>query len=451
MNPGKIVNPRGITEDLRRPGYQPAPVATFFRFDVEGGITGAAVRCVGVGKCRKTGEGTMCPSYMVTREEQHSTRGRAHLLFEMLRGETITGGWASDEVKSALDLCLACKACKSECPVSVDMASYKAEFLAHYYERRRYPLRAHLFGHIDWWAAFASRAPTFVNALSSTPFAKPLQAAAGIAPQRRVPRFAHETFQRWWQRHRGASLELQDPPNIRSVLLWSDTFTNYFHPEVGRAAVGVLEALRYNVTVLPQTCCGRPLYDFGLLPSARDHLEVVFERLAASIDEHTPIVVLEPSCFAVFRDEAVNLFPDREIAKALAERVVLFDAFVRPHFERGALPLLGGAALVHLHCHQTALGGHDESARALAAAGLAAPIDAGCCGMAGSFGFDKAHYQVSLDIGERVLLPAVRAAPANAHIIADGFSCREQIRHATGRRARHFAEMVWMTMERPGV
>ena len=440
MNPGKVVDPRGITDDLRRPGYQPAPVTTSFQFDVEGGITGAALRCVGVGKCRKTGEGTMCPSYMVTHEEQHSTRGRARLLFEMLRGDTITTGWKSNEVKSALDLCLACKACKSECPVSVDMASYKAEFLTHYYERRRYPLRAHLFGHIDWWAAFASRTPTLVNALSSTPFAKPLQAAAGIAPQRRVPRFAHETFQRWWRRRALRS-------NGEPVILWSDTFTNYFYPDVGRAAVGVLEALGYSVTVPPQTCCGRPLYDFGLLHSARDHLEVVFERVAASVDERTPIVVLEPSCFAVFRDEALNLFPDRPIAKALADRVVLFDAFVRPHFEQGALPRVGGETLVHLHCHQTALVGRDESARALAAAGLAAPLDAGCCGMAGSFGFEKAHYRVSLDIGERVLLPAVRAASADAAIIADGFSCREQIRHATGRRARHFAEMVWMAME----
>jgi Fe-S oxidoreductase len=232
------------------------------------------------------------------------------------------------------------------------------------------------------------------------------------------------------------------------VLLWSDTFTNYFYPDVGRAAVGVLEALGYSVTVPSQTCCGRPLYDFGLLQSARDHLEVVFEKLAAPVDERTPIVVLEPSCFAVFRDEALNLFPDRPIAKALAERVTLFDAFVGPHFERGELPRLDGEALVHLHCHQAALVGRDESVRALVAAGLSPPIDGGCCGMAGSFGFDKAHYRVSLDIGERVLMPAVRAAPPDSAIIADGFSCREQISHATGRRARHFAEMVWMATER---
>jgi FAD/FMN-containing dehydrogenase/Fe-S oxidoreductase len=441
MNPGKIVDPYGIVENLRRPGYQPAPAATYFHFGVEGGITGAALRCVGVGKCRKTGEGTMCPSYMATGEEQHSTRGRAHLLFEMLRGETITTGWESTEVKRALDLCLACKACRSECPVSVDMATYKAEFLSHYYARRRYPLRAHLFGHIDWWAALAARMPWLVNGLTSRPLAKPLQAAAGIAPQRRVPSFAHETFQRWWRRH----VPKAEGPR---VLLWSDTFTNYFYPEIGHAAVGVLEALGYRITVPPQTCCGRPLYDFGLLDSARDHLEAVFASLAGALRERVPIVVLEPSCFAVFRDEALNLFPDSPMAKAAAGRVVLFDAFVRPHFERQELPPLTGGALVHLHCHQKALIGTDETISALSASRLQARIlDAGCCGMAGSFGFDKAHYTVSLDIGERVLMPAVRGASPDTAIIADGFSCREQIRHATGRRARHFAEMVWMGIE----
>jgi FAD/FMN-containing dehydrogenase len=252
MNPGKVVDAYGATEHLRRPGYQPASVRTFFRFADEGGMTGAALRCVGVGKCRKTSEGTMCPSYMVTREEQHSTRGRAHLSFEMLRGDTITTGWDSVEVKQALDLCLACKACKSECPVSVDMASYKAEFLAHHYERRSRPLRAHLFGHIDWWADIAARAPLLVNTLAAVrPAARLLQSLAGIASERGVPRFARETFQAWMRRH---------PPRSegRPVVLWSDTFTNYFYPEVGRAAVTVLERLGYFVMVPPQTCCGRP-------------------------------------------------------------------------------------------------------------------------------------------------------------------------------------------------
>ena len=437
MNPGKVVAPYAATDNLRRPGYTPQPVRTFFRLADEGGMTGAALRCVGVGKCRKTTEGTMCPSYMVTREEQHSTRGRAHLLFEMLHGETITSGWESEEVKHALDLCLACKACKSECPVSVDMATYKAEFLAHHYERRSRPLRAQLFGHIDWWAELASRVAPFVNAVAAIrPAAKLLQAAAGIAPDRRLPRFAGETFQTWMRRH---------PPRSegRPVVLWSDTFTNYFCPEIGRAAVAVLEHLGYYIIVPPQTCCGRPLYDFGLLESAREHLEAVFTRLAWAVKNETPIVVLEPSCFAVFRDEARNLFGDRSIAGRIAERTHLFTAFVQPHLERGELPRRSQDAFAHIHCHQHAILGREPTVGALRAAGLSARIpDAGCCGMAGSFGFDKHHHAVSLAIGERVLLPAVRHAGHDTLIIADGFSCREQIRGATGRRALHFAEIL---------
>jgi FAD/FMN-containing dehydrogenase/Fe-S oxidoreductase len=443
MNPGKVVDPYPATGNLRRPGYQPEPVHTYFPLAVEGGIAGAALRCVGVGKCRKTDEGTMCPSYMATREEQHSTRGRAHLLFEMLHGETITNGWESDEVKHALDLCLACKACKSECPVSVDMATYKAEFLAHYYERRSWPLRAHLFGHIDWWAALASRTPRLVNGLAAVrPVARLVQSAVGIAPQRRLPRFATETFQRWFQRHAPRS---EGTP----VVLWSDTFTNYFQPEVGRAAVNVLERLGYYVTVPRQTCCGRPLYDFGLLESARDHLDALFATLADRVADDVPIVVLEPSCFAVFRDEARNLTSDRRMADALADRAVLFDTFVRPHLERGDFARLSGDALAHVHCHQQAIDGTSSAADTLRAAGLTARIlDAGCCGMAGAFGYDRQHYRVSVDVGERVLLPAVRRAPDDTIIVANGFSCREQIQQLTGRRAYHLAEVMNRSGER---
>jgi Fe-S oxidoreductase len=264
----------------------------------------------------------------------------------------------------------------------------------------------------------------------------PLQSAVGIAPQRQLPHFAPETFQRWMARRPTHSAGTP-------VILWSDTFTNYFHPEVGRAAVEVLEWLGYRPTVPAQTCCGRPLYDFGLLDSARDHLQAVFATLAEVWQDQVPIVVLEPSCFAVFRDEAPNLFPDHPMARALAERTILFDAFIRPHFESGDLPQLTGDALVHVHCHQKALVGADPTAAVLQAAGLNARLlDAGCCGMAGSFGFDKQHYKVSLDIGERVLLPSVRQARADTLIVADGFSCREQIRQLAGRRAHHFAEVV---------
>ena len=441
MNPGKLIDAYSPTANLRRPGYQPGKTVTFFPLRVEGGIAGAALRCVGVGKCRKHDEGAMCPSYMATREEQHSTRGRAHLLFEMLQGETITSGWDSHEVKAALDLCLACKACKAECPVGVDMATYKAEFLAQHHRRRRYPLRAHLFGHIDRWAALAAFAPRAANGLAALGSSiRPLVTAAGIAPERPIPRFADETFQQWWRR-RPARL------GGHPVTLWSDTFTNHFHPEVGRAAVHVLETAGYRVTVPPQTCCGRPLYDFGLLDSALDHLEAIFGLNALGRND-APIVFLEPSCFSTLRDEAVNLFPDTPIARRISERAVLFESFIQPHFERGDLPPLTGRALVHTHCHQQALSGRDAAIAAFGASGLDAQVlDAGCCGMAGSFGFDRRHYKVSIDIGERALLPAVRGAPPDTAIIANGFSCREQIHHLARRPARHFAEIVHQAME----
>ena len=438
MNPGKVIDAHSVVDNLRRPGYRPAIGRTIFPLVEEGGIGGAALRCVGVGKCRKSDDGVMCPSYMVTREEQHSTRGRAHLLFEMFRGETITSGWESREVKHALDLCLACKACKSECPVSVDMATYKAEFLAHYYERRSRPLRALLFGHIARWARVASAAPRVVNALAGLrPVAAPLQALAGIAPQRRLPRFAPETFQHWMQRH---------PPRSEGapVVLWSDTFTNYFHPHVGRAAVAVLERLGYHVIVPPQACCGRPLYDFGLLDSASEYLENMFAAVAGAASHDVPVVVLEPSCFSVMRDESPHLAAGRRpFARMLSERAVLFDSFVAGHLEQGARRAPDGDALVHVHCHQRAMVGLGHTERAVAASGLNPHVpDGGCCGMAGAFGYERAHYRVSLAVGERLLLPAIRNAPEETAIIANGFSCREQIEQLTGRRARHCAEVL---------
>jgi Fe-S oxidoreductase len=234
------------------------------------------------------------------------------------------------------------------------------------------------------------------------------------------------------------------------VVLWSDTFTNYFHPQVGRAAVAVLESLGYHVIVPEQACCGRPLYDFGLLESAREHLDALYVAVVSAAGPEVPIVVLEPSCFAVFRDESRNLSGDRPIARALAERAVLFDSFIAAHHDEGTLPVVAGEALVHVHCHQQAMVGREPTARALAAAKLDGRIlDAGCCGMAGAFGYDKAHYRVSCDVGERVLLPAVRALPQETTVIANGFSCREQIQQLTGRRACHFAEVLGRNLERP--
>lgn len=387
----------------------------------------------------------MCPSFMVTREEQHSTRGRARLLFEMLQGEIIRDGWRSEAVKEALDLCLACKGCKNDCPVNVDMATYKAEFLSHYYEGRLRPLPAYAFGLIHRWARIAAWAPELVNLMTQTPGLRHvLKWVAGIAQKRQLPRFAPGTFkQRLAQTRRGAE-------GASDVILWPDTFNNHFHPETAEAALRVLEAAGYRVEV-PQAplCCGRPLYDYGMLETAKGLLLEVLDYLGPSLKRGVPVVVLEPSCASVFRDELINLFPDHENAKRLRDQTFLLSEFLRQNANGFSPPVLQGKAIVQGHCHQKALMGIDSDTSLFARLGLNADIlDSGCCGMAGAFGYEKgSRYQVSIKAGERVLLPAVRAAAATTWIIADGFSCREQIRQATGREALHSAQVVQLALD----
>jgi Fe-S oxidoreductase len=402
-----------------------------------------------MGKCRKQDTGAMCPSYMATLEEKHVTRGRAHLLFELFRGETIgKNGWREESVKEALDLCLACKACTSECPVHVDIATYKAEFLAHYYERRLRPPIAYALGLIMYWARLAERAPQVANFLTQNkPTAQLLKRAAGLAPERPLPRFATETFTRWLGR-RGT----RNPEGAR-VLLWPDTFHNYFEPAPAKAAVEVLEGAGFRVEV-PQgpLCCGRPLYDFGMLKLARRQLRQILRALRPEIAAGVPIVGLEPSCVAVFRDELRNLFPDDDDAKRLSEQVLLLSEFLERNAAAFALPRLSRKAAVHGHCHHRALLNFDDETALLGRLGLELEIlDSGCCGLAGSFGYGAGeHYDVSMKAGERVLLPAVRAAEADTLVVADGFSCRAQIAHGTGRRALHLAEVLRLALREAG-
>ena len=439
MNPGKVVAPYPLDSNLRLgAGYRPRRLKTHFAFPQDGGNFAAATeRCFGVGKCRRTEGGTMCPSYMVTREEKHTTRGRAHLLFEMLQGEAIRGGWRDDHVKESLDLCLACKGCKGDCPVNVDVATYKAEFLSHYYEGRLRPLSAYTLGLVHWWARLGSRAPALANALA--PLARPL---ARLAPERPLPRFARETFRSWFQNRRGGN------PDGPPVLLWPDTFNNYFHPETARAAVEVLEAAGYRVELPRQMlCCGRPLYDYGMLKLARRQLRRILETLGPVVAAGVPVVGLEPSCAAVFRDELVNLFPGDETARRLSRQTVLLSEFLEQQADGYEPPRLAGKALVHGHCHHKAIMKLDAEQALLARAGLDFEVlDSGCCGLAGSFGYEREHYDVSMKCGERVLLPAVRAAAEDTLIVADGFSCREQIAHGTGRRALHLAEVLALAL-----
>ncbi len=444
MNPHKVVDPYPLDSNLRLgANYRPRQVETHFRFPRDGGsFAGATERCFGVGKCRRTEGGTMCPSYMVTREEMHTTRGRAHLLFEMLRGEAIgKNGWRDPHVKEALDLCLACKGCKGDCPVSVDIATYKAEFLSHYYARRLRPPSAYALGLFHRWANLASHAPRLTNgALATAPLAAALKRVGGLAPERPLPRFAPETLQTWFAR-RGA-----DGRGDRRVLLWADTFTNYLDPAPGKAAVAVLEAAGYRVE-LPRRglCCGRPLYDYGMLGRAKRQLRRILETLREPIAAGVPVVGLEPSCVAVFRDELVNLFPDDPAAVRLSAQTFFLAEFLdREGYEP---PTLRRTAVVHGHCHHKALLKMTDLERLLTRAGIDfETLDSGCCGLAGSFGYEADHYDVSMQIGERVLLPAVRNAAADALVVSDGFSCRQQIAHATGRRALHVAEVLELAL-----
>jgi FAD/FMN-containing dehydrogenase/Fe-S oxidoreductase len=475
MNPGKMIGlpgkpPYKLDENLRLGAtYSPWEPKTNFQFvDDHGSLAQATLRCVGVGKCRREEGGVMCPSWRVIHEEEHSTRGRAHLLWEMTQGEgrkdeMIRDGWRSEEVKSSLDLCLACKGCKSDCPVGVDVATYKSEFLSHYYEGRMRPLGAYAFGNIDLWARAASHAPGLVNLTTQLPFLRDLsKLVAGVPQQRAIPAFAPETFKAWFHRTRSSrfvsgyrfsdtvrSSQSTAPLGAaRSVLLWPDTFNNYFHPSTAKAAVEVLEAAGFQV-ILPKAnlCCGRPLYDHGMLDRAQSLLLQILDELSPEIEAGIPIVGLEPSCVAVFRDELINLFPHDERAQALSRQTFLLSEFLETHASNFRLPQLNRKALLHGHCHHKSLMKMTAEEAVLRRLGIDFQTSAlGCCGMAGSFGFERDKYDISIAIGELELLPAVRQAPPDWLIIADGFSCREQIAQCSPRQALHLAEVLQMAL-----
>jgi FAD/FMN-containing dehydrogenase/Fe-S oxidoreductase len=445
MNPGKVVEPYRLDENLRLgAGYSPWQPPTHFHFPEDhGSLAHATLRCVGVGKCRRDEGGVMCPSFRVTREEEHSTRGRAHLLWEMTRGDVLRDGWREESVKESLDLCLACKGCKSDCPVGVDVATYKAEFLSHYYEGRRRPLRAYAFGNIDLWADLASAAPGLANLATQVPGLRDLaKFVAGVPRQRALPAFAPQTFRSWFGGH-----ERQNPDGP-PVILWPDTFNNHFRPETARAAVEVLETAGFRVLVpRARLCCGRPLYDFGMLHRAKRLLIEILDMLAPEIEAGVPVVGLEPSCVAVFRDELLNLFPRDERAQRLAQQTFLLSEFLEKKAKHFRLPQLVRKALMHGHCHHKAIMKMTDEEAVLHKMGIEFEAPApGCCGMAGSFGFEADKYATSRAVGELELLPAVRKASPETLIIANGFSCREQIAQGTDRQALHLAEVIQMAL-----
>jgi FAD/FMN-containing dehydrogenase/Fe-S oxidoreductase len=443
MNPGKVVDPYRIDENLRLgTDYRPVEPRTHFHYGQDGNsFNQATLRCVGVGECRRHQKGTMCPSYRATMEEKHSTRGRARLLFEMTQGEVLTDGWRSEAVFDALDLCLSCKGCKGDCPVNVDMATYKAEFLSHYYEGRLRPRHAYSMGLIPWWARLASIAPELVNLVNQTPALDSLiKRIADIAPQRRIPKFARQTFQSWFRRR---------PKNTRGAqeaILWPDTFNNYFHPEVAAAAVEVLESAGFRVLVPSMhVCCGRPLYDFGMLDTAKKLLRRTLEMLRLKIEAGVPMIGLEPSCVAVFRDEMIDLFPHDEDAKRLHRQTFTLAEFLEKKVPDYQPPRIERRAMMHGHCHQKAVTGMDHDEKLARDMGLDLTVlDDGCCGMAGSFGFAGEKYETSMKVGELGVLPQVRQAPKDMLIIADGFSCKTQIEQSTDRQALHLAQVLQM-------
>jgi Fe-S oxidoreductase len=388
----------------------------------------------------------MCPRSRATRDEKDSTRGRARVLQEMLLGETVVDGWRSDAVGEALDLCLSCKGCKSDCPVGVDVASYKAEYLHQRYRRRIRPASHYSMGWLPVLARIASKAPRAVNAVTASKLQAVLKRAGGIARERQLPRFAEQSFLDWF-----AARGPRTDRSGRSVLLWADTFTNFFAPEIGQAAVDVLEAAGFDV-VVPSgpRCCGLTWVSTGQLGVARRMLRRSVAEIAPHADEGTPMVVLEPSCAAMFRSDATELLPGDSRAIAAANATHTLAEFLRARAGEWSPPEVSGAAAVQVHCHQHAIMGAGPDEALLRDSGMdTTMLDAGCCGLAGNFGFERGHYETSRLVAEQGVLPALDGLSPDTTVIADGFSCRTQFAELGGMRSVHLAEVLRDALRRP--
>ncbi|MGO4382673.1 FAD-binding and (Fe-S)-binding domain-containing protein [Specibacter sp. RAF43] len=453
FNPGILVDPEPVDQGLRPgPGNRTFELTPVHAFSHDGGSLASAMnRCVGVGACRSD-VGSMCPSYQVTRDEVHSTRGRARALSEMLRGESVTDGWRSKETLEALDLCLSCKACSSECPVNVDMSTYKAEFLHHHYKGRLRPMAHYAMG----WLPLTSRvleavpgAARFVNlALGIRPVEELVKRLAGIEPRRRMIYFAPQTLRKWFGKQRGSGVHAVDERNRPTVMLWPDTFNNFNSPGVGQAAVEVLEAMGYRV-VLPDgpVCCGLTWHSTGQLEMAKRVISQTLNSLGSALDGNMPIIGLEPSCTVMLTDEITELLPDDPRAAKLARQVVTLADIVAAH--QGAWPFgeIKVKAISQVHCHQEAKGSYDPDKAVLQRLGIDTDvIGSGCCGLAGNFGFEPGHWDVSQALGERELFPKIRTKDETTMVLADGFSCRTQVTQGTGAKAIHLAEVLKLAL-----
>jgi Fe-S oxidoreductase len=432
FNPGVMVDPAPLTADLRDPALPPAgPIRTRLAFD--GGMRAAADRCQRIGACRKTDVGVMCPSYMATHEEEHSTRGRAHALVRVLSTPDPEAALGDERLHEILDLCLECKACASECPLSVDMASLKSEFLSHYQDIHGVPLRSRLFGSVRRLNRIGAATAPLSNVAAR--FAPLL----GIARARPLPRFRRDTLLRW-DRRRPRSTGLE-------VVFLADSFTTFTEPAVGRAAIELLEAAGYAVRLESGGCCGRASISKGLLDQAKTMAADMAGRLAPYAERGVPIVGCEPSCLLTLREEHLALLPGDPRAQAVAGQARLVEELLVEAIDNGKLRLRAGEPrriVFHGHCHQKALTGTRatvELLRRIPGAEVV-ELDAGCCGMAGSFGFEAEHYELSMQIGESRLFPALRAERADTFVAATGVSCRQQIGHGVGREARHPVQIV---------
>ncbi|MGW7052173.1 FAD-linked oxidase C-terminal domain-containing protein [Streptomyces sp. NPDC054887] len=446
MNPGMLARPARLDENLRFTVLPRERVDVAFAYPQDSGdFTAAVRRCVGVAKCRTEsagGAGVMCPSFRVTGDEQHSTRGRARLLHEMLAGEVVTDGWRSPEVRDALDLCLSCKGCRSDCPVGVDMATYKAEFLHHHYAGRVRPAAHYAMGWLPVWLRAAAPFAGVLRAASRVrPLAALVKRLGGIAPERDLPAPAARTFRSWWRARNRTATTAPVALGAVTVVLWPDTFTNHLSPDVGRAAVRVLEAAGLRVAMPPgQLCCGLTYVSTGQLDRARAVMRRTLDGMERAAG--LPVVVLEPSCAAALRTDLPELLPDDPRAAALASSVRTFAQVLEEYAPHWRPPRIDRPVAGQTHCHQHAVLGDAAERRLRERAGLTGALSGGCCGLAGNFGFERGHYDVSVACAEEQLLPSVREAPEGTELLADGFSCRTQLDHLAGRRARHLAEVL---------
>ncbi|WP_338672042.1 FAD-binding and (Fe-S)-binding domain-containing protein [Streptomyces sp. SCSIO 30461] len=458
LNPGILVRPARLDENLRFDVLPRTPVDVRFGYPQDGGDFAAAVRrCVGVAKCRVEsggpGPGVMCPSFRATGDEQHSTRGRARLLHEMLAGEVVTDGWRSREVRDALDLCLSCKGCRSDCPVGVDMATYKAEFLHHHYAGRRRPAAHYTMGRLpQWLRAAAPYAPALNAAARIPPLAALVKRLSAVAPERDLPTLARRTFTDWWRRTGPGQRTRTEQPTGTGLVLWPDTFTEYLSPSVGRAAVAVFEAAGLDVSLPPgRVCCGLTYVSTGQLDRARTVMRGTLDTMTPVLergDGPVGVVVLEPSCAATLRTDLPELLPGDPRARTLAGSVRTFAGALDEYAPDWIPPRVDRPVVGQTHCHQHAILGEAPERRLRESAGLIGELSGGCCGLAGDFGFTRGHYAVSVACADDQLLPSVRAAADDAVLLADGFSCRTQLEQLAGRRGRHLAEVLAEALDR---